>query len=257
MALSGKACPAPKGVLGLCAGVLALLGPAQVHAGPSTGTDANVVGTAILEMEIAPILFVRGADGRLVAAPSVAAVFGLGGDVEVGIGGRLRRQRGGEADGTRIGVGDVTLSIKHAMRHGSLAPGGSGPGLAAECGLLLPGIRAADGNGAFCSGIVSQRFEHATLHLNVSMSHTRDDRRGRFVGLIVELPRMGAVRPVLEAFSERESGLPCVRSRMAGLIWTRSDGLAIDAGLRRAWTGSGQLTEFRVGMTWSLESAQR
>ena len=50
----------------------------------------------------------------------------------------------------------------------------TGPSVATEFGLLLPGIRDEHGTGASLAGIVSQRWEWGTLHLNTAAALTRD-----------------------------------------------------------------------------------
>jgi hypothetical protein len=67
------------------------------------------------------------------------------------------------------------LLLKHVLREGSLQDR-SGPSVATEFGLLLPGINRGPGTGAIWAGIVSQRWDWGTTHVNVATWVTRDQR---------------------------------------------------------------------------------
>jgi hypothetical protein len=63
--------------------------------------------------------------------------------------------------------------LKYVLREGALQ-NKSGPSIATEFGLLLPGINAEPGVGASWAAIVSQRWDWGTTHFNVATSITRD-----------------------------------------------------------------------------------
>ncbi len=79
-----------------------------------------------------------------------------------------------------FGVGGVGVLLKHVLREGSLQDR-SGPSVATEFGVLLPGVGTEPGVGATVSGIVSQRFEWTTLHLNATATLTRDQHADGFL----------------------------------------------------------------------------
>jgi len=61
-----------------------------------------------------------------------------------------------------------------------------------------------------------------------------------------------AVRPVAEAFVERERDVPATISGLVGAIWRAADRLSFDAAVRLARAGDVSTTELRVGLTWGF-----
>jgi hypothetical protein len=223
--------------------------PAQAMR-PIEGTDAAVAEAGLFELELGPLGYVRHGSARSIVAPAVVGNWGLPGDFEVVIEGRLNRALGETTDMYRTSFGDTALSVKHVFRHGSLQDGGTGVSLAAECGVLLPEIHGEHGTGATCAGIASQRFDAGSLHLNAALTRNRDGSSGRFLGLIAE-GSAAVVRPVMELFTERDNNGGRTNSALMGAIWQKSDDLSFDVGVRRARVDSVQLTELRLGLTWS------
>jgi len=222
--------------------------PAQAMR-PFDGTDASVAEAGVFELELGPLGYVRHGSSRSVVAPAVVGNWGLPGDIEVVIEGRLNRELGEASDVDRTSFGDTAFSVKHVFRHGSLQDGGTGVSLAAECGILLPEIHGEHGTGATCAGIASQRFDAVSLHLNAALTRNRDHSDGRSLGLIVE--GNGELRPVMEVFAERDTNGGRVNSALVGAIWQKADDLALDVGVRRARADGVALTEVRMGLTWS------
>jgi hypothetical protein len=72
-----------------------------------------------------------------------------------------------------------------------------------------------------------------------------------FGGVIVEGPHEWTVRPVAEAFLEREFGGASVLSGLAGAIWQPREGPSFDVGLRVAGMDDGSAFEIRAGLTWA------
>jgi hypothetical protein len=119
------------------------------------------------------------------------------------------------------------------LREGSLQEK-SGPSIATEFGVLLPGIHDERGTGASVAGIVSQQWSWTTVHFNAAAALTREQHADIFLDVIVEGPHEWAVRPVAEFFHERDFGQFQTRSALVGAIWQEKDNLAFDFGLRGA-----------------------
>lgn len=236
----------------MCAALVAAAwcGTAQAYR-PFDGTDAGVAEPGMFELELGPFGYVRNGTSRTLVAPSVVGNFGFEGDTELVIEGRVNRAMGDPGIGYRTSLADTAFSVKHLLRKGSLQEGGSGISLAAECGVLLKELHGATGTGATCAGIASQRFESAAVHLNAGLTRSREHTESRFLGVIVEGQGEAPVRPVMEVFAERENNGGRTNSALVGLIWKHSEELSFDAGLRRAKADGVNLTELRVGLTWS------
>jgi hypothetical protein len=173
-------------VVVLCCTVLSVLwSPSAFALRPYEGTDASVASAGEFELEFAPAGYVRAGASRTLVGPFAVGNWGLDGDTEIVLEGRINRQQGGIPDGYRTRLGDTALSVKHVFRHGSLQ-GGTGLSIAGECGVLLPEHHGNKENGAVCLGIVSQKFSLGSVHVNAAVSRTRDKEIGRFYGVIVE-----------------------------------------------------------------------
>lgn len=236
----------------LCAAMLSSIWSPAAHAfRPFDGTDAGVTEPGVFELEFSPIGHLsRGAEKSL-NAPAIAANFGLEGDTEIVIEGRVNRLLGDTAGAHRTSIGDTAFSAKHVFRRGSLQDG-TGLSVASECGVLLPEFHGTSGTGATCAGIVSQHWDVASIHLNAALTRTREHTRNRFLGAIVEGPDAWPVRPVMEIFTERTSNESRTNSALLGFIWKKSEDLAFDMGVRKARTGNENITEVRLGLTWSF-----
>jgi hypothetical protein len=236
----------------LCAAMLSAIWSPAAHAyRPFDGTDAGVAEPGVFELELGPVGYVRRAAEKSVIAPAIAANFGLEGDTEIVLEGRVNRQLGDTAGAYRTNLGDTAFSVKHVFRRGSLQDG-SGPSIASECGVLLPEIHRASGTGATCAGIVSRRWDAASVHLNAALTRTREHTTNRFLGVIVEGPEAWPIRPVTEVFAERATDGSRTNSALVGFIWKQSDDLAFDAGVRKARMNDQNLTEVRLGLTWNF-----
>ncbi len=137
------------------------------------------------------------------------------------------------------------------LREGSLQEK-PGPSIATEFGLLLPGINDAHGNGAILTGIVSQRWEWATVHLDAQIELTRQQHADYFLDIIIEGPPDWVMRPVAEIFSERDVRLFRTRSALIGAIWQVQDNIAVDLGLRGAHVNDHTVGEIRAGVTFAF-----
>lgn len=216
---------------------------------PFDSTDAAVVERGQLEVELGPAQYLRDGGARTLVAPAVALNYGLASRWEAVLEGQLAHGLTSDVKGTSVdGNG---LFLKYVVREGSLQDK-SGPSLATEFGVLLPGIDAEPGAGVSAAGIVSQQWSNLTLHLNVQGALTREGRGDVFVGAIVEGPHAWTVRPVAELSYEREFGRSETVSVLAGAIWQIRENLAVDVGIRRAHVDDHMVDEIRAGLTFSF-----
>jgi hypothetical protein len=116
----------------------------------------------------------------------------------------------------------------------------------------MPDSTGGSGVGASLAGIVSQRWEWGTIHLNTETALTRDHHADLFLDAIIEGPSKWSVRPVAEFFVEQAFGQFNTVSALIGLIWQVRDNLSFDVGLRRALTSGLPVNEVRAGMTFGF-----
>ncbi|WP_139217185.1 hypothetical protein [Collimonas sp. OK607] len=241
----------------MCVALLsAIWAPAYAYR-PFDGSDAGTAEPGVFELEFGSSYLHRDKEKSL-SAPAVTGNFGFAGDTELVLEGRLERQFGDFSDTRRTSFSDTAFSVKHVFRRGSLQDG-SGPSIAAECGVLLPTIYGQSGTGATCNGIVSGRGDAGAVHLNAALTRTREHTTSRFLGVILEGPEAWLVRPVMEIFTERDATEPRTNSILLGAIWKHSEDLSFDFGVRRGHSGGRadgeNITELRVGLDWSFHLA--
>jgi hypothetical protein len=246
-AWAGARAAAP--LLAAAAVACALPAPAAHAARPFDGTDAAVAEPGIFELEFGAG-YLRDGAARSRIGPAAVANFGLAGDSELVIEGRMERQSDFDDGPRRSSMEDAAISFKHVWRRGSLQDG-SGASIASECALLLPALHGAPGSGAGCAAIVSQRWAALALHINGGLAHTREHSWNRSLGVIVTGPDKWALKPVMELTAERDSD-GSSKSVLIGAIWRYSEELAFDLGLRGARAEGRAITEARVGLTWSF-----
>jgi len=216
---------------------------------PFDSTDAAVADEGALEIELGPAGFVKTGPDRFLVAPTVILNVGVRHDWELVLEGRhfvLLDPAPGEA---RFRLEDTGLSLKLVLRDGTLQ-GGTGPSVATEIGALLPTVRDEPGVGAVATGIVSQRSEPVTLHLNTGAAITRAHNPDLFAGLIIEGPQRWAVRPVAEGVVEHEFGVASLVSGLVGAIWRARESLSFDVAARLAREADANTFELRAGLTW-------
>jgi len=112
--------------------------------------------------------------------------------------------------------------------------------------------RPAAARAATISGIVSQRFDWTTIHLNAAATLTRDQHADGFLGVIIEGPSTWKLRPVAEIFYENEIGTARTVSGLVGAIWQMNDNLSFDIGFRHFLIGGEGGNEIRAGVTFGL-----
>jgi hypothetical protein len=242
---------------GVAAGLVSILtvglAPPAVAYRPFDGTDAAVAEPEQLEIELGPAEFLWEGSDRTLFAPNLRLTYGLAEKWQFTLEGLVAYQLSSESNGTSL-VGNEAL-IKGVLREGSLQ-NKSGPSIATEFGLLLPGINDDHGTGATLTGIISQQWPWMTVHLNVEGTVTRDQHGDLFLDAILEGPHDWTVRPVAEIFHEREFGSFRETSGLLGAIWQVRDNIAVDAGFRRARLNDLTVNEIRAGVTFSFAKAK-
>jgi len=231
--------------------LLACAEPALAYR-PFDSTDADVARAGEFELELGPVGRVREGSRKLVVLPAVVANIGLQGERELVIQGQREVGLDREPGEPRSTLVDNGVFIKQVLQRGVLQEG-TGPSVATEYGVLLPSVNAGHGTGFSAAGIVSQRWQSATVHLNAALALTRDHEPDLFLGAIVEGPISWRVRPVAEVFTEQARGSARINSRLLGAIWKVRDGLSFDFGLRSAQQGSEPIRELRLGLTWAFD----
>jgi hypothetical protein len=134
----------------------------------------------------------------------------------------------------------------------------SGPSIATEFGVLLPGLHEEQGYGASWIGIVSNRWNWGTAHFNFGAELTRDHNPNFIAGLILEGPYQWTVRPVAEVRFEQQVGPQKANtvSALVGGIWKVRDNLSVDFAIRQAWNNGVPETELRAGFTIGFSLAK-
>jgi hypothetical protein len=166
-------------------------------------------------------------------APDLRINYGFIPDWEASLEGELSHGLADGVPGTSLVESDALL--KGVLREGSVQEK-PGPSIATEFGVLLPGINDQHGAGAVLNGIVSQRWDWGTAHLNVQLELTRQQHLDYFLDTIIEGPHDWPVRPVAEIFYESDVSLFRPGSALVGAIWQVQDNIAVDFGVRGART---------------------
>ncbi len=228
-------------------GVVAWPRPALAYR-PFDGTDAAVAAPGELEVELQPAGTRHEEGTQTLVAPATVLNFGLSEGWEAVFEGQGETPLSPQGPTNLMAAGAF---LKHVVVPGSLQDK-SGPSVATEFGVLLPDSTGNSGVGASWAGIVSQRGDWGTIHLNVETVLTRDHHADVFVGSIIEGPSKWKVRPVAEVFYEREFGQEETFSGLIGLIWQVNDKLAFDVAYRHALTNGHPVDEVRAGLTFAV-----
>ena len=216
---------------------------------PFDGTDAAVAETGEMEIELGPVEYLREGADRSLFAPDVRINYGFTSGWEASLEGDVSR---GLTTGTPVvSLVESEALLKGVLRAGSLQEK-SGPSIATEFGVLLPGINDEHGTGAILTGIASQQWDWATVHLNTQVALTREQHADYFLDTIIEGPHDWVVRPVSEFFYERNVGQFQTRSALVGAIWQVQDNIAVDFGLRGALVNDHTAGEIRAGVTFAF-----
>jgi hypothetical protein len=221
---------------------------------PFESTDAAVADVGELETELGPAGLRRSDTERTVIAPKYVINYGFAKNWELVLEGQGEHPQP-PAEDTRSRLVGNGLFLKGVLREGALQ-NKTGPSVATEFGVLLPGINDEPGIGASWLGIVSQRWSWGTVHFDVGAALTREQRADLFVGTIIEGPYDWKVRPVAEVVYEREFNTTERFSVLGGAIWRVRDNLSFDVGVRKAWVNSRPETELRAGLTFAFSVQQ-
>src|SRR5215510_15037089 len=192
----------------VCLSLAAGLGPASAYR-PFDGTDAAVADKGTLEIEMQPAgLFkdasgtslIKDASGTSLIAPATRFNYGFIENWEAVLEGQVETPLSPSGPSSLRAAGAF---LKGVLREGSLQDK-AGPSVATEFGVLLPDSRGDSQFGASLAGVVSQRWDWGTIHLNLGTALTRDHHGDVFLGAIIEGPSKWKVRPVAEVFYEEE-----------------------------------------------------
>ena len=215
---------------------------------PFDGTDAAVANPGEVEIELQPAGRLQEGAQKTLVAPAVTLNYGFIDGWEVVLQGQWQTPLSPSGPGSLANAG---VFLKGVIVPGSLQDK-PGPSVATEFGLLLPDSTGDSRLGASVAGIVSQRWEWGTIHLNAATALTRDQHADLFLGSIIEGPSKWPVRPVAEFFYENEFGQSETISGLVGAIWQVRDNLSFDIGLRHALTNGHAVNEIRVGLTFGF-----
>ena len=216
---------------------------------PFDGTDAAVAETGEVEIELGPVEYLRNGADRTLLDPDLKINYGFAPGWEVSLEGKVAHGLTAGVPGTSLVESEALL--KGVLREGSLQEK-PGPSIATEFGILLPGVNDEHGTGAILTGIVSQRWDWATVHLNAQIELTREQHADYFLDTIIDGPHDWVVRPVSEIFYERNVGLFRTRSALIGAIWQVQDNIAVDFGVRGARVNDRTAGEIRAGVTFAF-----
>src|SRR6266404_6854637 len=237
--------PVSGSVIALC--LTAWSGPAWAYR-PFDGTDAAIAAPGELEIELQPAGRLREGGNTTLVAPATVFNYGLSERWEAVVEGQ------GQTPLSPSGPTSLTAAgafLKRVLQPGTLQDK-TGPSVATEFGVLLPDSTGSSGVGASLAGIVSQRWEWGTIHLNAETALTRDHHADLFLGGIIEGPSKWSIRPVAEFFCEKDFGQFETVSALVGLIWRVRDNLSFDVGLRHALTNGHPVNEIRAGLTFGF-----
>jgi hypothetical protein len=217
---------------------------------PFDQTDADVAPQNEFELELGPIA-VQHSPGSNALLPGMILNFGLVPRVEVVLEGDGLVVLGPLSQGTSRWQLDNSLLLKWVVREGVLQDS-PGPSVALEAGILFPSLPHSEGAGASLAAIVSERWEAATVHLNLLLERTRDGWFDVVAGGIVEGPIRWTIRPVGEFFVDHSTAGTTAVSFLAGGIWRIDKAFSVDGAIRLQPQQGGAIVEARLGFTWSF-----
>ncbi len=235
----------------LFAGGIALVSTRAEAYRPFDGTDADVAELGHFELELGPAHFYQQAGQNYIIAPATVLNLGIFEDTELVVDFQ-NFVASGPLDGRpAVALDDTDVLVKHVFRDGILQ-GKTGLSIAVEAGPLLPEINGTESFGASLDALFSYRWSFGTIHFNEWPSYTRAHNLDLFSGVILEGPHEWLVRPVSELYVEKEFNGNLSESALLGAIWEVRDWFQVDLGVRRARTGSDDVTEVRFGFTCSI-----
>jgi hypothetical protein len=231
-------------VIGIC--LFGWAAPAAAYR-PFDGTDAAVADVAELEIEFQPAGFIHTTATTALAGPNVVFNYGFAQRWELVLQGQARAFPEG-AGPTNVPNGAF---LKYVVQPGVLQDK-PGPSVATEFGTLVPDIGVPGTAGFSWTGIVSQRWDWGTVHLNFAANRTPDQHPELFVDTIIEGPIKWKVRPVMEIYADSVVSQTRTYSALVGAIWQVNDKLSFDVGLRYALVNGQPVNELRAGLTFGF-----
>ena len=228
-------------VAGICLAAWSV--PAAAYR-PFDGTDAAVADVGEVEIELQPAGVLRAGSPK--GLSDAVFNYGLADRWEVVLQATPQAMPDGAGP---LSVSNAAL-LKYVVQPGVLQdkPGAS---IATEFGPLLPPA-GGSGFGFSWTGIVSQRWDWSTVHLNTATNLTPDQHAELFFDAIIEGPSKWNVRPIFEIYSDSVVNQSQTFSALIGAIWQVRDNLAFDVGLRYALVNSQPVTELRAGVTFGF-----
>jgi hypothetical protein len=217
---------------------------------PFDETDADVVRPKEVEVELGTGALLQD-PGRTSLSPGLVINFGVANRLEAVVEGDAGVGLGSISQGGDRWSIEPALLLKGILREGSLQDK-SGPSIALEAGILLPEVPRLVGTGGSMALIGSERWEAASLHVNLMAERARDDTLDLMAGTIGEGPADWRVRPVGEIWIGRTAGTGSTSSLLAGAIWRALDQLALDGAVRAVSDSEQPRFEIRLGLTWAL-----
>ena len=151
----------------LAAAVALLAAPAFAYR-PFDGTDGDVAEEGRFEIELGPAQYLKGPDGRALAAPATVLNLGVDEDMELVVDFKNLIGLDRAPGAPRMRLLDTDIMLKCIIRHGTLQ-GASGVSMAVEAGPLLPELNSTNAWGAEAKLITSYRWDALSLHLNTAV----------------------------------------------------------------------------------------
>jgi len=220
---------------------------------PFNGTDGDVAERGEFELELGPVQMLRVNGRNFLLTPATVLNLGIFPRTELVVdfvGNIPLRPDMGEA---RYQLRDTDVFLKFLLREGVLQEE-TGPSIALEAGPLTPEIAGERGFGAAANLIVSERWGWFVAHLNNELVLGRKTLAAAWSNsLITEFRFSETAWPVAELLWERElrSGAS-IYSILAGMIWSVSEGLDLDAAVVVASVEGNPSYEGRLGFTWAV-----
>lgn len=213
---------------------------------PFDSTDAAVTDKGVWEFEFSPLTYEHGDEGTAWTSPALRMNYGFAQDWEVVLEGQVDNFVHGGSQ-----LSEAQLDAKTVLREGSLQDK-DGPSIGSEFTVLLPGVGTQSGAGLEWTGIMSQRWQWGTIHLNIAGILSREQTAGMFGGLILEGPDSWPVRPVAEVNYQQDSSVDKTWSALFGAIWKVKEHLEFDLAFRHAEINARPDEQVRAGVTFDL-----
>lgn len=240
----------PLTLIGTSATIIFSTWPAVAYR-PFDGTDAAVADVKDVEIEFQAFGWQRSGQQTALTAPGMIFNYGFAERWEFVAQGQFEIPLSPSGPSSFTGTGAF---LKYVIKPGVLQDQ-TGLSIATEFGPLLPEVNGDRGTGFSWAGIVSQRWDWATVHLNLEANLTRDQQAEAFLDVIVEGPAKWKVRPVIEVFYDKVWTQTETWSGLAGAIWQVRDNLSFDAAFRYAVINGRPVNEIRAGLTFAFSVA--